>query len=245
MRMAALESSCTLRMLAKGDVPPHLDKIHFLDGEAGLFSYDHEFVFRSGIFEDILHRGFAMVRQASALEDGRLAKLCMSSVSEQLLRLIEASIEVKTSSFQRITAAELIVDLMDIDPSLIPESMFEPLVEWLATLVVDRYSVRVAAASILPRLLSFFSEPKMLFQKILEMLPLESNEAEDKIIPIDCDLDELLRTVVLTLSTVGANVADLELTCVSCLIQQLHYDESSERNKTRKIFCDKLTLNFK
>ncbi len=225
MRMAALESSCTLRMLAKGDVPPHLDKIHFLDGEAGLFSYDHEFVFRSGIFEDILHRGFAMVRQASALEDGRLAKLCMSSVAEQLLRLIEASIEVKTSSFQRITAAELIVDLMDIDPSLIPESMFEPLVEWLATLVVDRYSVRVAAASILPRLLSFFSEPKMLFQKILEMLPLESNEAEDKIIPIDCDLDELLRTVVLTLSTVGANVADLELTCVSCLIQQLHYDE--------------------
>ena len=221
MRMAALESSCILRMLAMGDVPPHVDKIHFLDRRCGLFAYDQEYVFRSGIFEDILHCGFAMVREASALEDSQAAKVCVSSVAEQLLRLIEASIDVKTSSFERITAGDMIVSLMEIDPSLIPDSMFEPLVEWLATLVVDRYSVRVAAASILPRLLGFFSEPKMLFQKVLEMLPLESNEAEDKIIPIDCDLDELLRTVVLTLGTVGANVADLELTCVSCLIQEL------------------------
>jgi hypothetical protein len=227
MRMAALESSCILSMLARGDVPLHLDKIHFLDGEGGLFSYDHEFIFRTGIFEDILHRGFALVKQVSALEDGQVAKRSMSSVSKQLLRLIEASVEVKTSSIERTMAADIIVSLMEIDPSLVPESMFEPLVEWLATLVVDRYAVRVAAASILPRLLSFFSEPKILFQKILEMLPLESNESEDKIIPIDCDLDELLRTVVFTLATVAANVADLELICVSCLIQELQYDEGT------------------
>jgi len=226
VRMAALESSCILSTLALGDVPPPglPEEVHFLEREKGLFSYDHEFVFRNGIFEGILLRGFAMVKQASFLGDTKAAKVCMSSVSSQLFQLIEESITVKTSAFDRIMVADMIVGLMEVDSSLVPGAMFEPLVEWLATLIVDRYSVRVAAASILPRLLDFFSDPRMLFQKILEMLPLQSNQDEDKIIPIDCDLDELLRTVVLTLGTVASKIPALELICVSCLIQELQYE---------------------
>ena len=221
VRMAALESSCIMTMLRRGDMPPGLENVHFLDRKKGLFSYDHEFVFRNGIFEDVLQRGFMMVKQASALRDTESARVCVSSVSNQLFQLIEESIEVKTSADTRVMVAEMVVSLMEIDSSLVPDALFEPLVEWLATLIVDRYSVRVAAASILPRLLDFFSDPRMLFNKILEMLPLESNEDEDKIIPIDCELDELLRTVVLTLGTVSSKIPSLEVICVSCLIQEL------------------------
>ena len=231
MRMAALESSCVLTMLARGSVPPHLEKLHFLDRKSGLFSNDHELVFRSGIFEEVIHRGFELVKHASALPDVEAARVSTSCIAVQLLQLIEESIDVKTSSLQRIKAADIVVSLMEIDPALVPDSMFEPLVEWLATLVVDRYSVRLAAASTLPRLLLFFSEPKMLFQKILEMLPLEANEDEDKMIPIDCDLDELLRTVILTLGMVAAKVSDLELLCVSCLIQELQPEGIAPNNE--------------
>jgi hypothetical protein len=230
LQLAALETSCIEALLSQGEIPGHLDNIWFLDRTRGMFSYDQVFLFSSGLFVDLLQKGFRMVREASALEQEDAAKVCMSCVSDQLFQLMEETIDMKTSCVDRIGISNMIISLLETDSSLVSESQFETLVEWLATLVVDRYSVRLAMATTLPRLLDFFSDPTMLFHKVLEMLPLQFNDDRDKIIPIDCDLDELLRTVILTLGTVGSQIADLELTCVSCLIQELQAEDQSTLN---------------
>lgn len=235
-QLASAECQCICQLLRKNEVPEDLQYIQFLHLEKGIYSYDCMLLFRSGVFEIILSRAFALIKQAQSLENEEDANVCIRIISDQAIQLISDSIEQEISVSQRISAANLAINLLDIDSSLLGMKSFELLVDWLATLVLDRYAARVEASKIFPRLLEFFSEPKVLFQKVLEMLPLQCNEDAERIIQVDSDINELLGTIVLTLGTVASKIASLELLCVSSLIQEF----SDDRNDINEMIIDVL-----
>lgn len=235
--IASLEATCISHLLTQNEIPENLESIHFLNLHDGLYSYDGIFTYRPGIFDVIIINGYNLICEAQRFENSDDANVCMRCISDQAIQVIEESIEKDLSQHQRITAARVAINVLEIDSGMVPVESFERLVDWLATLVVDRYSVRVAASTLFPRLLQFFTDPKMLFQKVLEMIPLQCNEDTEKIIPIDLDLDELLGTIILTLGSVASTIPSLELVCVSSLFQEF----SEDNDAVNQMIMDALT----
>lgn len=223
-QLAMAECECICNMLKRGQIPEDLHAIHFLQLDKGIYSYDEVIVFRSGILEDLLSHAHRLILHAQNLENGEDGRIAMQCISDQTFQIISESIERDITIKQRIYIANLVLDLLDIESRLVSDESFESLVDWLAILIMDRYPARIESSKLFPRLLGLFKEPTILFQRVLEMLPLQCNEDAETIIQVDSDLDVFLGTVVLSLGTVASKIPSLELLCISSLIQEFTED---------------------
>jgi hypothetical protein len=210
-----------------------IQKVPFLDKGKGVFSLEENYLFRPEIFEFCLKCGQDLVSKSLVVQDKELSSLCAGTIASQIAQLIEESTEETTSEDQRIFCAKILIDILEVDASLVPETSFDFLVDWLASQVLDRYAVRIHASYVFPKLLDLFKDPRILFQKVMEMLPLQANNEEAQI-HIELDKVDVIGTMVFTLARVAASIPSLELSCVCQLFQELSTEDQRSNDSILK-----------
>ena len=213
----------------------NIQNVPFLDKFKGVFSLEQNYLFRPDIFEFCLKNGQDLVLKSLEIQDKDFSSLCAGAIASQIIQIIEESTEETTSEAQRIFCARILIEILEVDASLVPDTSFDFLVDWLASQVLDRYGVRIHASLVFPKLLDLFKDPSILFQRVMEMLPLQGNDNEAKI-PLELDKVEIIGTIVFTLARVAAVVPCLEISCVCNLLQELSVDDQRSNDSILKAF---------
>eukprot|EP00889_Picochlorum_renovo_P004768 jgi/Picre1/31798/NNA_007147.t1 len=233
---ASLEAQCVAHLLRQSplDAAEHILQLQFSQVENGTYTYDQDdssLLLKPEIFQTVLNISHELVQRTyqNILGHGekQYALVCMESLANTIVSLaFRLTGEEYSTSNQRIYCARMVIDLFEIsrqlESNLIPESMFDSIVEWLASSVLDpRFCVRICVSNLFPNLLDIFDDPSNLFHSVLELVPIQCNEDGETAIRVESDKDAIIKTVVLTLGKVALKVDKLELVCVTTLLQEL------------------------
>ena len=130
-----------------------------LDSEKGIFNQGNMLLLQPGIFEFALTSGFETITKLNSNREA-ITRPYMESIAISIIELIEKATNNETSIRQRICAGEIIVDLLELDKSLLPDYAFDSMVEFVASLVFDdRYAVRIRSCFLFSRILNRFHSP--------------------------------------------------------------------------------------
>jgi hypothetical protein len=130
-----------------------------LDSEKGIYNQGSMLLLQPGIFEFAMTSGFETLAKLSSNGEA-ITRPYMESIAISLVELIEQSANAETSISQRICAGEIILNILELDKSLLPEYAFDSMVEFVASLVFDeRYAVRIQSCFLFSRMLNRFQSP--------------------------------------------------------------------------------------
>lgn len=173
---ASVESQCVAHLLRQNplDAADYIQHLQFSQLENGTYTYDQEnsnLLLKPDIFQTVLNISHQLLQRTYQyfLHQGNHddALMCMESLAHTIVSLaFRLGGEEYSTSNQRIHCARMVIDLFEfsrqLESSLIPESMFDSIVEWLASSVLDpRFSVRISISNFFPSLLDIFDDPSV------------------------------------------------------------------------------------
>lgn len=172
---AWVEAECVAYLLKQSplDAAEHILQLQFSQVENGTYTYDQDssLLLKPEIFQTVLDISYQLLQRTYQyfLGHGRRedALVCMESLAHTIVSLaFRLGEEEYSTSNQRVHCARMVIDLFEIsgrlESNLIPESMFDSIVEWLASSVLDpRFSVRISVSNLFPNLLDIFDDPSV------------------------------------------------------------------------------------